>query len=102
MATDLDKRALRKEFDALLVESKELTGRLLAQNPDFPAYLSIGRQLRALTTWTQDGKVPNQEERGALDFQLVAVRELEDDPNPEVQQLVKKLYKLAYDLKRLP
>lgn len=102
MAEELDKRALRSEFDSLLTESKEITGRLLSQAPDFPPYLSIGRQLRALSSWTQDGKLPNDEERQSLDFQLVAVRELEGDARPEVQQLVKKLYRLAYDLKRLP
>lgn len=102
MDEQLDKAALRREFDALLLESKDLTGRLLSHSPDFPPYLSIGRQLRALTAWTQNGNLPNPEERGSLDFQLVAVRELEDDPNPDVQQLVKKLYRLAYDLKRLP
>ncbi|HEY3928402.1 MAG TPA: hypothetical protein VGL89_08510 [Candidatus Koribacter sp.] len=91
----------RKQFDALLNDSKDSMGRLLAKAPDFPPYLSIGRQLRALSLWTQDGKMPTREQRLALDFQVVAVRELESNSNPEVQQLVKKLYQLAYDLKRL-
>jgi|SRR5581483_9675960 len=98
----MDVNHQRKEFDALLTDTKGRMGPLLAKAPDFPPYLSIGRQLRALSQWTQDGKLPTREQRLALDFQVVALRELESNPNPEVQELVKKLYQLAYDLKRLP
>jgi Tsi6 len=101
MAEELDKGALRKEFDGLLAECKEIMGRFLARNPDFPPYLSVGRQLRALSEWTANGQLPNKEECDSLDFDLVAVREFEPSPDPALQQFAQKLYRLAYVLEEL-
>lgn len=101
MAEKLDKGTLRKEFDGLLAECKEVMGRLLAQHPDFPPYLSVGRQLRALSEWTVDGKLPNREECDSLDFDLVAVREFEPSSDATLQDFAQKLYRLAYVLEEL-
>jgi hypothetical protein len=83
-----------RDFRKILVETIRLVQRLEAESPGFPVYENIIRQLEAMSKWTEDDRMPTLEERNSIDVGLVAVRELEADPDPQVQDLCNRLYQL--------
>jgi hypothetical protein len=82
------------DFRRILAETIGLVQQRAAESPGFPVYENIIRQLEAMSRWTKDARVPTEEERNSIDVGLVAVRELEADPNPQVQDLCNRLYHL--------
>jgi hypothetical protein len=82
------------DFRRTLAETISLVQRLMVESPGFPVYENIIRQLEAMSRWTKDDRVPTMEERNSIDVGLVAVRELESDPDPQVQNLCNRLYQL--------
>ena len=86
--------ASRRDFQRILAETIAFVQRLEVKTPGFSVYENIIRQLEAMSTWTKNDRVPTMQERNSIDVGLVAVRELEPDPDLQVQDLCNRLYEL--------
>lgn len=78
----------------MLAEAIELARQLVERSNGFEVYAVILRQLEAMSSWTADGRVPTPEERDSIDVGLIAVRELDDDPDYQVGELADRLHEL--------
>jgi hypothetical protein len=84
----------RADFDRVLKEARDITRRLLAARPDNQTIEVIDTQLDAMGRWTAAGRDPTKAERETISVGLIAVRELSEIQDAEVQALVPKLYAL--------
>jgi hypothetical protein len=86
---DIDSRV---GFERMLRDARAITRRMLEGQPNNPIIATIDRQLDALERWTANGREPSEAERKTINIGLIAVRELDNVPDPEVQALTGKLY----------
>jgi len=84
----------REDFQRVLADALTLAKQLGAKLPNFPPFQNVIRQLEAMLRWTANDRIPTAEERNSIDVALVAVRELEGDPDREVQNLSNYLFEL--------
>lgn len=84
----------RDAFRQVLADTLARFRQLHAETPDFAPYANIIRQLEAMSRWTDHGRSPTSDERKSIDVALVAVRELEADPDLLTQDLSNRLYEL--------
>jgi hypothetical protein len=85
----------RRDFHSILMETLTLAKQLRASFPTFPPFQNVVRQLDAMAAWTANDRVPSDDERSSIDVALVAVRDLESDPDPKVQALCNRLFALS-------
>jgi hypothetical protein len=88
---EIDSRA---DFDRVLQEARDITRRMLAARPDNETIEILDTQLDAMGRWTAAGQVPVKADRDTISIGLIAVRELSDVQDAEVQTLVGKLFAL--------
>lgn len=84
----------KEEFRRVLAEAIALLQHLARASPDFPPYENIARQLNAMSEWTNGDRVPAVQERESIDIGLVASRELDAYPDPQIHDLCDRLYAL--------
>jgi len=84
----------RSDFERVLSETIRLVRRLNIESPGYPTFEIILRQLEAMAAWTASGRTPAQDERESIDIGLIAVRELDNDPDPRIQDLATRLHEL--------
>jgi hypothetical protein len=85
-----------REFQTILAETIAIAKGLDARIGGFSLYQNIGRQLEAMRRWTAHDRRWTMEEEKSIDVGLLAVRELDPDPSPEVQDLSSRLCELNY------
>jgi hypothetical protein len=88
---EIDSRA---SFGRVLGEARVIARSFLARQPGNGVISAIDAQLEAMQRWTADGHEPTEGERKSVNIGLIAVRELADVADAEVQELVEKLYAL--------
>lgn len=86
----------REDFRRVLAETLELVRRLATRTPGFPPYENIIQQLEAVSAWTASGKTPTQDQRSSIDVGLVAARELDEIPAPDVKDLANRIHAISY------
>lgn len=91
----------RKEFDRVLAEALRIAQHLWSETPEFGPYISISNQLEAISKWTCHGRVPTATERESLNLGLIAVRELENNSEPTVQDFCNRIYEICDYLDRM-
>jgi len=96
---EIDSRA---DFERVLKEARYITRRLLQRQPHNKTIETIDTQLDALERWTAGGGEPSEAQRKTISIGLIAARELDDVPDPEVKVLVDKLYALQNYVKEWP
>lgn len=87
-------------FRSEISEALAIVTKLDERFSGYAVYQSIRAQLEALTRWTANGRRPTPEEEQSINVGVIAVRELDDNPNPEVQALSELLMQINYDLDR--
>jgi hypothetical protein len=98
MSADLikDREEFSRMLDATLSEVEGIAARL----PDYP-WVALQEQLRAMKEWSAHGD-PTQEQRSVVSIGLIAVRELEPAPSPQMEDLVRRLHLLNYAWRHWP
>lgn len=88
---EIDSRA---DFHRVLGEAQKMIGDLLRANPKFPPFEVIDTELDAMWRWTQNDREPTEDERKSIDIGLIAVRELDNSGDENIEALVSKLHAL--------
>lgn len=84
----------RQEFFEALEQARAEAERLAARTPGFRPYEAILEQLEAMQGWTAGGRTPTDEERDSISIGLIAVRELDPEPDPAMDTFIHRLHEL--------
>lgn len=84
----------RKGFFDVLRQTLAEAKKRSAETPDFEPLAEIARQLEAMKRWTDGGREPTEEERGKISIGLIAIRELDPEPNEELYDFIQRLHEL--------
>jgi hypothetical protein len=84
----------RKDFFEVLNETARDAERLASQAPDFEPYQQIVEQLRAMQQWTAGGRTPTATERDSTSLGLIAIRELDPQPEGFMASFIPRLHEL--------
>ena len=96
---EIDSRA---DCERVVKEARVITRRILKAQPVNPTIETIDTQLGALERWTANGREPTPTERQTIRVGLIAMRELDDVPDPQLQTLVQKLFAIDIYVKEWP
>jgi hypothetical protein len=91
----------RDEFQSTLAATAAEMDDLAKREPAYPVWGNLQRQLQAMKQWSAAGD-PTPEQRQRINIGLVAARELEPPPTPELQDLVDRLHQLSYAWRHWP
>ncbi len=92
----------RAEFFDVLDRTLDDARRRLAATPRLPAYQSLVAQLEAMKAWTANGREPTPDERGKIRIGLLAIRELDPEPEGEEAAFIDALHALNGYFRRWP
>src|SRR5262245_54389344 len=84
----------RKDFFDALQETASDATRLSQQSPGFEPFEMIEQQLRAMQQWTAGGRTPTPAERDSISIGLIAVRELDPEPEGFMADFIARLHEL--------
>lgn len=84
----------RQEFFEVLEETRTEAERLAASAPGFRAFEVILEQLEAMQGWTAGGRAPTDEERESINIGLIAVRDLDPEPDAAMADFIQRLHEL--------
>jgi hypothetical protein len=96
---EIDSRA---DFERVVQEARVITRGILKVQPLNPIIENIDTQLDALERWTANGREPTPAERQTISVGIIAVRELDDVPDPQIKTLVQKLFAIDSYVKEWP
>lgn len=82
----------RAKFRAVLKQTLDLAADLAKKYPDSAAIESIHAQLQAMKRATDNGRDPLPNEREGFDAGLVAIRDLDGNPDKEVGDLCEAIH----------
>ena len=74
----------------------EILDILEAKTPYFGPYENVRMQINAILDFIKDDRTPTQEDKDTIDVGLVAMRELEDIPLPEIPELCRLIKRIIY------
>ncbi|MBN2518595.1 MAG: hypothetical protein JXB14_07120 [Candidatus Altiarchaeota archaeon] len=84
----------REDFHRVLGETISIVQQFNSETPGFPPFVEILRELELMAGWTKNGRTPTKKERESIYVGLIAVRELDTDPDPGIQDLCNRLHEL--------
>jgi ABC-type transporter Mla subunit MlaD len=90
------------DFFRVLDQARGLARHIVQRNGKNRVLESIDTQLDAMSRWTRDARAPTEDERERILVGVLAMRELEDTGDAEVDSLVRLLYGLDAYFKAWP
>ncbi len=85
------------DFQSLLADTLDRVEALdRTAPPEYHVFDNIAAKLRALQTWSAEGKAPlSNAQKAKIDIGLIAIREFEDNPDPKIQEISRALMGLS-------